>query len=44
MSYFFIIRSIDFETAIGNRSSIYEVGICAVCNGKIIETRKCGKK
>lgn len=31
--------AIDFETATGKRSSICEVGICAVRNGKVSETR-----
>ena len=31
--------AIDFETATGKRASVCEVGICAVRNGEIIETR-----
>lgn len=31
--------AIDFETATGKRASICEVGICAVRNGEIAETR-----
>lgn len=31
--------AIDFETATGKRTSVCEVGICAVRNGEIIETR-----
>ena len=31
--------AIDFETAIGKRSSICEAGICVVKDGKVIETK-----
>ena len=31
--------AIDFETATGKRSSICEVGICVVRDGKVLETK-----